>query len=91
MEKVINCVGAYNCIILELILPSFRHDYFIRENRGFGRFDQNMYNRSISFKALFESHLIYKLRYNRQTIFNQLNIMVPYVNIIGLRNSVAIL
>ena len=35
----------------------------------------------------FESHLIYKW----QTIFNQLNTMVSYVNIIGLCHSVAIL
>ena len=32
----------------------------------------------------FESHLIYKLRYYRQTIFNQLNITIPFVDIIGL-------
>ena len=42
-------------------------------------------------KYYFESHLIYKWRYYRQTIFNQLNIMVPYVDIIGLCHSVAIL
>ena len=52
---------------------------------------QNMYNRSMSFKVLFESHLIYKWRYYRQSNFNQLNIMVPYVDIIGLCHSVAIL
>ena len=31
----------------------------------------NMCNRSISFKYYFDSHLIYKWRYYRQTIFNQ--------------------
>ena len=36
-------------------------------------------------KYYFESHLIYKLCYHRQTIFNQLNIMVPYVDIIVLQ------
>ena len=34
-------------------------------------------------KYYFESHFIYKWRYYRQTILNQLNIMVAYVNIIG--------
>ena len=33
-------------------------------------------------KYYFESHLTYKLRYYRQTMFNQLNIMVPYIDII---------
>ena len=42
-------------------------------------------------KYYFESHLIYKWRYYTQTIFNQLNIKVTYVNIIGLSHSVAIL
>ena len=42
-------------------------------------------------KYNFESHLIYKLRYYRQTIFNQFNIMVAYVDIIGLCHSVVIL
>ena len=42
---------------------------------------QNMYNnRSISLNHYFESHLIYKLRYYGQTIFNQMNIMVSYVD-----------
>ena len=31
-------------------------------------------------KYYFKSHLIYKLRYYRQTISNQLDIMVPYVD-----------
>ena len=35
-------------------------------------------------EVYFESHLIYKLCYYRQTIYNQLNIMVSYVDIIGL-------
>ena len=39
----------------------------------------------------FESHLIYRWRYYRQTIFNQFNIMVSYVDIIGLFHSVTIL
>ena len=42
-------------------------------------------------KYYFKSQLIQKLHYYRQTIFNQLNIMVPYVDIIGLCHSVAIL
>ena len=42
-------------------------------------------------KYFFESHLIYKIRYYRQTNFNQLNIMVPYVDIIGLCHSVVII
>ena len=42
-------------------------------------------------KYYFKSHLIYKGCYYSQTIFNQLNIMVPYVDIIGLGHSVAIL
>ena len=42
-------------------------------------------------KYYFESHLIYECRYYRQTIFSQLNIMVPYVDIIDLCHSVAIL
>ena len=45
----------------------------------------------LSFKAYFESHLIYKWLNFRQTIFNQLNIMVSYVGIIGLCQSVKIL
>ena len=40
-------------------------------------------------KYYFESHLIYKWRFYRQTIFNQLNIIVPYVDIFGLCLSVA--
>ena len=40
-------------------------------------------------KYYFESHLIYnKLRYYRQTIFNQLNIILSCVDIIGLCHSV---
>ena len=46
---------------------------------------------SISFKVLFESNLIFKWCYYRQTIFYQSNTMVPYVDIIGLYHSVAIL
>ena len=42
-------------------------------------------------KYYFESNLIFKWRYYRQQIFKQLNIMVPYVNIIGLCHSVPIL
>ena len=42
-------------------------------------------------KYYFESHLIYEWSYYRQTIFNQLNIMVPNVDMIGLCSSVAIL
>ena len=42
-------------------------------------------------KYYFKSHLIYKGRNYRQTIFNQLNIMVPYLFIIGLCYSVLIL
>ena len=52
---------------------------------------KNRYNRSIFIKVIFESHLIYKWRYHRQAIFNQLNIMVPNVDITGLYHSVAIL
>ena len=39
----------------------------------------------------FESHLISKWSYYRQTIFYQLNLMIPHVDIIGLSHSVAIL
>ena len=53
--------------------------------------NQNTYNRSISLKYYFESHIIYKWCYYRQTIFNQSNIMVPYADTIGLCHSVAIL
>ena len=55
--------------------------------------NQNMYNRSISFKVLFwkAPHIKMTLIDKRQTIFNQLNIMVPYVDIIGLCHSIAIL
>ena len=42
-------------------------------------------------KYYFESQLIYKWHYYRQTIFNQLYIMVFYVDIIGLSHSVVIL
>jgi hypothetical protein len=42
-------------------------------------------------KYYFERQLIFKWSYYRQTIFNQLNIMVPYADIIGLCHSVAIL
>ena len=42
-------------------------------------------------KYYFESHLIYKWRYFRQTIFNQLNIMASYVDINGLCHSIPIL
>ena len=42
-------------------------------------------------KYNFESHLIYKYRYYRQTIFNQLNIISPYVDMISLCHSVTIL
>ena len=42
-------------------------------------------------KCYFESHIIYKWRYYRKNIFNQLNIMVLYVNIIGLCHIVPIL
>ena len=42
-------------------------------------------------KYYFRSHLIYTWHYYRQTIPNQLNIMVSYVDIIGLRHSFAIL
>ena len=41
-------------------------------------------------KYYFESHFIYKGLYYRQTIFNQSNIMVPYVDNISLCHSVAI-
>ena len=40
------------------------------------------------FKYYFEIHLIHKWHYYRQTIFNQLNIVVPYKEIFGLCNSV---
>ena len=39
----------------------------------------------------FESHVIYKWCYYNQTISNRLNIMVSYVDIMGLCQSVAIL
>ena len=52
---------------------------------------QSVYNRSISLKCYFISHLIYDWRYYRQTAFIQLDIMVPYVDIIGLCHRVAIL
>ena len=52
----------------------------------------NIYNRSISFKVYFKSHILYKGRYySKQTIFNQLSNMVSYVDIIGLCHSVTIL
>ena len=57
-----------------------------------GHLNQNKYNISTYVYLLkyhFESHLIYKWRYYRQTILNQLNIMVPYIDIIGLCFSVA--
>ena len=41
-------------------------------------------------EVYFESHLMYKWRYYRQIIFNQWNIIVSYVEIIGLCHSVAI-
>ena len=50
-----------------------------------------MFKRSKSFKYYFESHLIYKRRYYRQTILNQINIMVPYVDIISLCFRITIL
>ena len=53
--------------------------------------NQNKYNRSIFFIVSFWKSLIYEWRYYRQTIFNQLNILVLYVDIIGLCHSVAIL
>ena len=51
------------------------------------------YNRSICFKVLFwkQPYIIYRWRYYRQTIFNELNIMVSYVDKIVLCHSVAIL
>ena len=49
----------------------------VGEEKCIGGDRQNMYNRSISF--------------NTQTIFNLLNIMLPYVDIIDLCHSVAIL
>ena len=58
----------------------------------YDRINQNMYDRSISFKVYyFESHLLYKWRFYRQTIFIQLNIVVSYVIIIGIWHSVTIL
>ena len=42
-------------------------------------------------KYYFKKHLICKWRYYIQTIFNQLNIIVPYVDIIGICHIVAIL
>ena len=39
------------------------------------------------FKYFFESHNIYEICYHRQKIFNQLNIMVSTVDIIGLRHN----
>ena len=50
----------------------------------------NMFNRSIYFKALFWKPL-HIWRYYRQTVFNQLTVMVSYVDIIGLCHSVPIL
>ena len=47
-----------------------------------------MFNKGISNKALFWEKKSY---INDAIIFNQLNIMVPYVDIIGLCYSVAIL
>ena len=59
---------------------------------NFGYYAQNMYNISISFEYYFQSHLIYKwCYYYRQAIFNKLNIIVPYIGIICLCHSVAIL
>ena len=40
-------------------------------------------------KYYFESHLKYKRRYYRQNIFHQLNIMVSYVDKIGVWLSIA--
>ena len=48
---------------------------------------QNMFNRSIFLKYYFESNLIYK----DVIIDKQLYIMVSYIDIIGLGQSVAIL
>ena len=42
-------------------------------------------------KYYFKSHLIYKWRYYRQTIFNQLNIMLPLLDIIDICHSITIL
>ena len=42
-----------------------------------------MYNRSITFKALFRKPRKHRWRYYRQAVFNQLNNMVPYVDLIG--------
>ena len=57
------------------ILTNVKSDYLVRNNR------------SISFKVLFwkpPPSYMYKWLYYRQTIFNQLNFMVSYVDIIGL-------
>ena len=62
--------------ILNLKWHFYNKEYLIQTN----------YNRSISVKVLF-----WKSRYYRQTIFNQSNIMVSYVDIFGLCHSVAIL
>ena len=50
-----------------------------------------MYNGSLLLKYYFESDNIYKWRYFRQTLFNQLNVMVSYVDIIGQCHIVALL
>ena len=42
-------------------------------------------------KYYFESHLICKWNYYIQTILNQSNIMVPYIDIIGQCHIVAII
>ena len=53
-----------------------------------------MYNRSISFKVIllkatsYINDVIIKNSINSNKIFNQLNIILPYVDIIGLCNSV---
>ena len=49
-----------------------------------------MYNKSISFKVLFLKPPHIKWRYYRQKNFNQLDIKVSYVDIIGLCHNVAI-
>ena len=45
----------------------------------------------LKLKYYFERQIIYQWRYYRLKIFNQLKIMVSYVDVIGICNSVAIL
>ena len=106
LKSIIDLIwSSYNHIIISKFMCSGvdRHSFCCIKTSGlkknivfyYGKFC-NIYSKICIIevyllKYYFESHLIYKWRYYRQTIFNQLNIMVPYLDIIGLCHSVAIL